>query len=233
MKNKTLFALASVLVLLAAAGCRKVETGLIGVTYYPVLTLEGDATIVLDKGSSFAEPGYTATLNGEDVTGQVAVSSNVNMNQSGVYTVSYAIENEDGFSSTASRTVIVLDRNDPVEGLYLTDPQKSYRDYNGVTPYGRSFQILVVNRGDYYEVDDLLGGWYAQRAGYGSSYAMQGFIAIGESGDIELLDSYVPGWGDSAEGLTDGYFDAATGTMTWSVEYTDYPFYFIVTMTKI
>lgn len=233
MKNKIFFALAGLLALFFTAGCQKAEPGLIDVTYYPVLTLEGDATLVLDKGSSYEEPGYTAILNGEDVSGQVVVSSNVNMNASGVYSIGYSIVNKDGFSSSASRTVIVLDLNHPVEGLYVTDPQLSYRNYNGITPYGRSFTILVIDKGDYYEVDDMLGGWYAQRAGYGSAYAMQGAITVDADGNVELLDSYVPGWGDSAESMYDAHFDAATSTFTWGIEYTANPLNFIVTMTKM
>ena len=54
--------------------------------------------------------------------------------------------------------------------------------------------------------------------------------SIGADGTIEMLDSYVPGWGDWATGMTEGKFE--NGTITWNLEYTDYPFYFIVTMYK-
>lgn len=232
MKIKLFITMAFVGIAMIFNSCTDDSTeGLTRITYYPELTLEGDKTLYLDKGASFTEPGYTAILNGEDVSNQVEISTNLNTNQSGIYTISYSIMNADGFSSSASRKIIVTDPNDAIEGVYNTDPS-SYRLYNGAqVAYGRSFEILILNNGDgTYSVDDLLGGWYCQRAGYGSNYAMKGIISVSADGSIEMLASYVPGWGDTATGMTDGQFE--NGTITWNLEYTDYPFYFIVTMYK-
>lgn len=204
------------------------------ITYYPELTLAGDATVYVDKGSEYEEPGYSATLNGEDVTDQVIVSGEVDASTSGIYTITYLIYNEDGFSSSATRTIIVLDASDPVEGIYMTDPN-NYRLYSGAqVAYGDSYQILVIGQGDgYYYVDDLLGGWYRDRAGYGDSYAMQGYIIVdADAGTVELYYGYVPGWGDYAEFMSDGSYDATTGTISYMIEYTTYPMDFYVTMTK-
>ena len=211
----------------------KDSEGLTRITYYPTLELEGGSTIYWDKGTPYEDPGYYSELNGEDVTDQVTVSGTVDYNTSGIYTLSYtSLINEDGFSSSATRTVIVLDPNDPIEGVYNTDPS-SYRLYNdNQTLYNGSYEILVINEGDYYYVDDLLGGWYCQRAGYGTNYAMEGYIAINDDGTVELLDSYVPGWGDAAEFMSDGKWDEASGTMSWMIEYTTYPMDFYVTMYK-
>lgn len=232
MKIKLFITMAFVGIAMIFNSCTDDSTeGLTRITYYPELTLEGDKTLYLDKGASFTEPGYTAILNGEDVSNQVEISTNLNTNQSGIYTISYSIMNADGFSSSASRKIIVTDPNDAIEGVYNTDPS-SYRLYNGAqVAYGRSFEILILNNGDgTYSVDDLLGGWYCQRAGYGSNYAMKGIISVSADGSIEMLASYVPGWGDTATGMTDGQFE--NGTIIWNLEYTDYPFYFIVTMYK-
>ncbi len=232
MKTKLLITMAFVGIAMIFNSCTDDSTeGLTRITYYPELTLEGDKTLYLDKGTSFTDPGYTAILNGEDVSDQVEISTNLNTNKSGIYTISYSIVNADGFSSSASRKIIVTDPNDAIEGIYYTDPE-SYRLYNGAqVAYGNSFTILILNNGDgTYSVDDLLGGWYCQRAGYGSNYAMQGIISVSADGSIDMLASYVPGWGDTATGMTDGKFE--DGTITWNLEYTDYPFFFIVTMYK-
>lgn len=232
MKTKLLITMAFVGIAMIFNSCTDDSTeGLTRITYYPELTLEGDKTLYLDKGASFTDPGYSAILNGEDVSDQVEISTNLNTNKSGIYTISYSIVNADGFSSSASRKIIVTDPNDAIEGIYYTDPE-SYRLYNGAqVAYGNSFTILILNNGDgTYNVDDLLGGWYCQRAGYGSDYAMQGIISVSADGSIEMLASYVPGWGDTATGMTDGKFE--DGTITWNLEYTDYPFFFIVTMYK-
>jgi hypothetical protein len=184
-----------------------------------VLELEGDGYMVVGKGTTFQDPGFSATLNGEDVSSQVTVSSNVNTNKSGVYSVVYSIKNEDGITANARRTVVVLDLNSAVEGFYQITPD-SYRLREGAqVAYGSPFEMLVIDNGDgTYDVDDLLGGWYCQRAGYGTNYAMAGVIAIEDDGSVICLANGVPGWGDEADAF-EGTFDAATGTFNLKVTY--------------
>lgn len=233
MKQKTIYLMMSAAVALLMASCTADSTdGETWTVYYPSLTLEGDETVYLDKGSEYVEPGYTATNEGQDVSDQVVVSGTVDGSTSGIYTITYSISNSDGYSASTSRTVIVLDPDDEVEGIYLTDAS-SYRLYSGnQVVYGGNYQVLIINYGDSYYVDDLLGGWYRDRAGYGDNYAMQGYITVNEDYTIELLDSYVTGWGDSAEFMSDGTFDPETGTISWMIEYTTYPMDFYVTMYK-
>lgn len=233
MKSKIIYIMMALVASVALAGCTDDSTdNETWVVYYPSLVLVGDATVYLDKGSDYVEPGYTATNEGQDVSDQVVVSGSVDGTTSGIYTITYSISNSDGYSASTSRTVIVLDPNDEVEGIYLTDPS-SYRLYSGAqVVYGGSYQILIINYGSYYYVDDLLGGWYRDRAGYGDNYAMQGYISVNEDYSIELLDSYVSGWGDSAEFMSDGTFDPSSGTLSWMIEYTTYPMDFYVTMYK-
>ena len=232
MKKNKLFMMLFALTALLLTSCDKDSEGLSRITYYPTIELEGDSYLVWDKGTPYQEPGYTSLMGGEDVSDQVVVSGTVDTNTSGIYTLTYTTaKNEDGFGASTTRTVVVLDPNSAIEGFYLASPD-SYRDYNGITPYGRAYEILVIDNGDgTYMVDDLLGGWYCQRAGYGSAYAMEGIISIDDNGTIGLVDSYVAGWGDSAEAL-EGTYDAATGTLTWDVVYTDNPLVFHVILNK-
>jgi len=190
----------------------KDSEGLSRFTYYPVLELEGESSMVVAKGSTFQDPGFKATLNGEDVSSQVTVSSNVNTAKSGVYGVTYSIKNSDGITANAKRTVIVLDLNNPIEGFYLTQPD-SYRLRQGAqVAYGGAYEILIIaNDNGTYSVDDLLGGWYCQRAGYGTNYALGGTIAIAEDGSVVCLSNYIPGWGDGLDDF-EGTYDAATST---------------------
>ncbi|MCR5131585.1 MAG: DUF5012 domain-containing protein [Prevotella sp.] len=219
MKKNIFYTILLALGVITLASCDKDTEGLSRITYYPVLELAGDTYMVIDKGSTFTDPGYTATLDGEDVSDQVVVTSNVNTSQSGVYTVTYSIVNSDGIAANSSRTVVVLDPNDAVEGFYLTSAD-SYRLYNGAqVAYGRSFEILIIGNGDgTYSVDDLLGGWYCQRAGYGTNYAMSGVIAVADDGTVSLVDSYIPGWGDGLMGLS-GTFNADSKSFSIMAEY--------------
>lgn len=193
------------------------------ITYYATLDLfgiEGEEKMIIDKGSTFVDPGYYAEMQGEDVSDQVVVNSNVDTSTSGVYSVAYSIVNADGFSVTKVRTVVVLDPNDPVEGIYQTSSD-AYRDYSGtLTNYGGPFEILVINKGDYYFFDDLMAGWYCQRAGYGSDYAMAAEVTINDDGSLNLIYSEVPGWGDAADSL-EGTYDSATGQFSYVLAYAD------------
>ncbi|MCI2109064.1 MAG: DUF5012 domain-containing protein [Bacteroidales bacterium] len=216
---------------IAFGSCQNITTdGVTGITYYPVITLEGDSQIIVQKGTQYNEPGYSAVLNGEDVTASVEVITNLNTSKSGAYSVTYKCVNADGFSTTASRKVIVLDLNDAVEGLYLTSAD-SYRDRAGaITKYGSSFQILVTNNGDgTYSCDDILGGYYCQRQKYGTDYALAGTFSLDDSGKVKYISSFLSGWGDSASDMT-GSFDAGTKTFNICTVYAGMNFY--VTMTK-
>ena len=210
MKKNILYTMLFAVVALLVTSCGDKDTeGKSRFTYYPTIELEGDTYLVWDKGTPYVDPGYVSTMNGQDVTSEVTISGNVDINTSGIYKLTYTTKkNDDGFDASASRTVVVLDPNSEIEGFYLTQPD-SYRSYNGNdVAYNSAFEILIIDNGDgTLTVDDLFGGWYAQRAGYGSNYAAFGYISLAKDGTVGLVDSIVPGWGDSLDDLTGTYED--------------------------
>lgn len=215
--KKILYVILAAFAVMVAASCEKTSAGLTGITYYPVISLEGPSYMVIDKGSTFVDPGYTADLNGQDVTSSVLVTSDVDTSVSGVYSVKYIAENEDGFCTEVIRTVVVLDPNDPIEGIYVTDPSCNR---NG-TDYGAAFEILIVGCGEgVYMIEDGLAGWYSIRAGYGSSYKMETFVYIDEDGSVELLDSFIPGWADGLDSL-EGSYDFEKGILKYTAVYAE------------
>ena len=223
-----LFAVVALLV--TSCGDKETE-GKSRFTYYPTIELEGDTYLVWDKGTPFVDPGYVSTMNGEDVTAEVIISGTPDVNKSGIYTMTYTTKkNDDGFDASASRTVVVLDPNSAVEGFYLTQPD-SYRTYNGnEVAFGNAFEILIIDNGDgTLYVDDLFGGWYCQRAGYGTKYAMGGTISLAADGTVGLISSLVPGWGDSLDDLTGSYAD---GVFTVDAVYNGFTMHFYQTWVK-
>lgn len=223
-----LFAVVALLV--TSCGDKETE-GKSRFTYYPTIELEGDTYLVWDKGTPFVDPGYVSTMNGEDVTAEVIISGTPDVNKSGIYTMTYTTKkNDDGFDASASRTVVVLDPNSAVEGFYLTQPD-SYRTYNGnEVAFGNAFEILVIDNGDgTLYVDDLFGGWYCQRAGYGTKYAMGGTISLAADGTVGLISSLVPGWGDGLDDLTGSFAD---GVFTVDAVYNKNTMHFYQTWVK-
>lgn len=248
MKRLNLLILSVLLV--AFAGCHKVTTeGVTQTTYYVDLALEGDDYIFLAKGSSFVEPGYSAIENDEDISSRVVVTSNINSNTPGAYTVNYKVANQDGFTKTASRTVIVY----PTTG-YTTDVSGLYQSdlYREVTPSGSggktpsmplvTFDAIPVGNGTtVYEVNDLLGGWYSSRyydGGESSAYldgVGWGIVAIDAAGNITILDSYIPLWGSYVI-LAPGKTNAvnADGTISLATKMSDAAQYiFYSELTKV
>lgn len=227
MKKNIIYTMLFAMVALVVASCGDKESeGKSRFTYYPTIDLEGGSYVVWDKGTAWQDPGYVSFLNGENVADKVTIATDLDVNKSGVYTVNYTtMKNDDGFDASASRTVVVLDPNSPIEGFYLN---QAFSDRNG-TAFGRNIEVLVIDNGDgTITIDDALGGWYAVRArdwsGYGAAYKMSATLALHDDGTLELKDSYIPGWGDGLDSF-EGSWDAENGIIQFVCVYaTDYQF---------
>jgi len=204
------------------------------ITYFIDLQLEGEAVMFWPQGTAFEEPGYVAISGGEDVSSEVIVTGTVNANVPGMYTITYTAVNEDGFAKELKRNVGVYNTTpSDMESGYYTVSRESYRDYNGIVSYGNDYQIFIIQTepGIFY-VSDFLGGWYEQRAGYGPAYAMVGHFKLNADNTIEAIDSYVAGWNDSMESLTNGVYNPAGKEIRYVLTYTANPLIFHVNMKK-
>jgi len=77
----------------------------------PVMTLNGDATISLLQGEGYTELGATA-IDDRDGYIEVVISGTVDTNTIGNYTITYNATDAAGNTSTASRTVNVVEQPD-------------------------------------------------------------------------------------------------------------------------
>ena len=70
--------------------------------------LKGNLVVNLSKGEEYIEPGYVCldSIDG-DITDQVEVSNNVDVNTLGMYKIIYKVENSSGITVMVSRVVIV------------------------------------------------------------------------------------------------------------------------------
>ncbi len=74
----------------------------------PVITLKGEASVILKVGEAFTEPGYTASDDRDgDMTAKVVIAGAVDVAKAGVYTISYTVTDAAGNQQTVSRTVLV------------------------------------------------------------------------------------------------------------------------------
>ena len=247
---KKIFYIAFAAAALVASACNKITTeGVTGTTYYADIVLEGGESVNWPIGQAWVEPGYTATVNGEDVTSAVVVSDDIDIDVPGAYTVSYMHTNVDGYTAGVERTVYVCDPSVTIDlsGTYSIDPdasnngsmsfadvasarKTSYPDTYGPyvsTDYKITFTKIAPG---FFYCNDLLGGWYTYiqgrggyyKAAYGSSY----FTYFDMTGYV-LVDndgnvSLVSSYIRCwGDGLDEleGTYDAATGTLSYEWVY--------------
>lgn len=234
MKKITIYSLMLCLSALCFMSCNDDEDQLTDsrLTYYPVMTLNGDEFVQVPIGTAYVEQGVTATLRDEDYSSNVVISGTVDSNTAGLYYIVYTVTNEDGYASSLSRTVAVCDPNitTDISGSYTVAEGSNRISSNGVTAYsGYSITLSQAAPGIFY-VSDFLGGYYEQRAGYGSSYAMKGYLRLMEDNTLSILSGDVAGWGDSYSDFSNGVYDPATGTISYTVTYAGMDFNVILTL---
>jgi hypothetical protein len=233
MKNKILYIMVFMLAVGLMTSCDDESTaGYTFITYYPTLEIVGDEAVIVELGSDYEDAGWVADLNGEDVSDQVEVESTVNTSVAGVYSITYTITNEDGFSVTQSRTVYVADPTPSVifTGMHTTQAgtQRYWYSTEAVVSFsGYEILLLQVDPGVFY-ISDFMGGYYDQRAGYGSGYAMTGYFQVNDDYTITALSSSVSAWGDSMDYLSDGSVDPETGQITFKIGYASLMEYTII-----
>lgn len=93
-----------------------------------------------------------------------------------------------------------------------------YNELNGTSVSSCSISVSQLLPGFFY-FSDLLAGWYAQIRGYGSNYAMTGYVSLNSDNSLTLLSSYIRGWGDGLDYMDDGYYDEETQTISYEVLY--------------
>jgi len=212
------------------------------VTSYPTFIVNGDDVVYVQKGQPYVDAGVIVTENGVEIPYETTVSgdyqggSSLDTNVVDVYHVIYSAVNQDGFSGSASRTVVVYENSDlttSIAGLYTSTV---VRNGSASAQYTDMEHILVwKNTNGTYSMSDGIGGYYAIGRAYGVGYAA-GPVTI-TANDV-ATNSYAPipsfgvgAFGGNAvmSGLTaNPGANTLSFTTTWDAGFT-----FVVTMTKI
>ena len=232
MKKNILFTMLLALIAVSVTSCGDKESeGLSRITYYPSVELLGNSYAVINLGETYEDEGCYAEQNGQDVSDKVVISSNINNNRVGAYTMRYAAYNEDGFSAVASRTVYVVDPNS-IATVYFGESQIGARHYYNAP-------IFITDNGDgTYQIDDLLGGFqfYGLNPGFEPPYDFhaEANIVIADDNTVSQVgDTGSWYFGDQGTdvSLTSGTYDPVTKTFDLNVDYGGSPL--IVTLRAI
>lgn len=210
---------------LAMVSCSKDSEGLSKIIDYPQIFVQGDVFYVSPIGEEFVDPGCTALYQGNDYTSNIVVigADEVDINTAGLYTITYMATSPDGYSWSESRTVAVCDPSitTDLSGTWTVDGVQSYRNYKGTeTVFGGAYSVKLTKLAPgIFKVSDMFGGWYDQRAGYGSRYACVGNVQLTADNEIIGLSSSVAGWGDSLDDFYNGAYDPEKNALTWECDY--------------
>jgi prepilin-type N-terminal cleavage/methylation domain-containing protein len=107
-----------------------VGNGYAKITFYsvgsePIITLNGDTNITVAAGDVYVDAGATANdVDDGDITSKIITTSNVNPNIVGTYQVTYTVTDNDGNTTTNTRTVNVI------ELIYTFDYTGDYQTFN-------------------------------------------------------------------------------------------------------
>lgn len=219
MKKILAYLLVPVLVM-TLWSCDKSTEGLTRITYYPTLEVLGESTVYINVGETYADEGCYAELNGEDVSSEVIATSNVDNSTPGVYSISYVIYNADGFSTTASRTVYVIDP-DNIATLYMGTC------FTGSETFSDALISISDNGDGTYLLDDIMGGFYFNGVypGYEPTYDFHAEVNFRLNADNTITQvGEVGSWYFSGQvdmSIKEGVYDPATRTVTLDVAYGD------------
>jgi len=206
MKNIKKLSTGIIALMLAMSSCSDEDPITSSVTVYPVITVTGDNPYYINAGETYTDPGVTATIGDTDVpitttfVGRYRgnTSSTLDTNIADVYSAEYSATNEDGFSTTKTREVIVTKTGDlvnSIEGLYTSTVFR-----NGVQP--------AATAGDYTDIEYILI-WKNADGSYGISDAFGGWYLFGRA----IADSETPGGKIVANSIPTNNF-SFPGTLT-------------------
>lgn len=214
--KKNLILLLSAALMVFATGCEKTSQGHTQIVYYPEILLEGANPLVVQLGGGFEEPGYTASLNGEDYTSKVTTSSNVNSDIPGIYAITYRAETPDGYSWSVTRDVYVLNPGG-VANVYLSTCKM------GSTTF-KNIPIVVSPVSDgVYEIEDMCGGYYfaGRYPGYEPTYDFHADTQFSLAEDGSFIIKKIGNWyfkNSFDYGNITGGFNAETGSFDYDFD---------------
>lgn len=244
MKNIKIIISLFLMVSMVTMSCNeeKETLGLSKITYFPEFNMEGEATVFIDYGSDFSDPGVTAEEDGQELTVSKQVEGTftaysgdvVDTNVADKQVITYSATNSDGFDGTATRNVWVVNTGDfetSLEGLYVSQVERTPGYLSGELQY-----ILIWKEGDTYYLSDAIGGWYHYEYGYGVDYIASGMTF--QVNDIASNDFTLGGpvgvgpWGGELQ-FTEMSVDQENKQIFFTTNWVTYGYTFEVTLTQV
>lgn len=166
----------------------------------------GELFTFVELGSAYVDPGVRVTENGTDVSDKVTVAGTVDPRQTGIYRVTYRVNNRDGFPASVVRNVIVSDSEHAPE----TDLSGEYvSNYSEV-----GTQIYKMHPGVFF-LNDFMGFGFVNINAGNMAAAFGGYFLLLPDNTIRSLYSYASGFGATGE-MADGRYDPEEGSISYT-----------------
>ncbi len=129
-------------------------------TIQPVITLLGDYEQFVSLNGTYVESGATAKYNEDgDISANIEITGNVDVNQTGEYKLFYDVEDAEGNkAATAKRYVHVINDADYMIGTYLAEPNcvgtSIYTSYNTTVSTSETTNNQIMIRRVMWTVED-------------------------------------------------------------------------------
>ena len=112
--------------------------------------------------------------------------------------------------------------NTDISGIYTTQAGTQLNGSQIVPLEGYIVNIYKAAPGIFY-IDELLAGAWSQRKGYGSDYAMHGYLHVSAENMLYVENERVPGWGDIYDySITDIIYNPETQELSYTIVYAGY-----------
>lgn len=173
------------------------------IIYFPTISLVGGEVVSVVIGTAFTDPGANANVNGADVP--VTTSGTVDINQVGLYTLTYTAANEAGYTASTQRIVVVIPE---AEDPNAVDLSGTY------TAIGGAPGPAIVTKVDHglYHTTNCWGG--------GSSVVIPVYF-ICTDGATVIIPLQVPGAVGRIVTASPGTYSG--GLIDWTVSRLDFP----------
>jgi hypothetical protein len=173
------------------------RVGISKVTYYPILTLTGNSIIAIANGTAYTDPGIKAEAAGAEVP--VTTTGFVDVGKDAVYTLTYSATNADGYSASATRTVVV----------YTTASDAAANDLSG--NYARTSNGSVATW------TKIAPGVYTVFNPGGAPGTNLTVVAINPSGFNISIPEQLASDGSPTSSTTESYINSNPATYSWKI----------------
>jgi hypothetical protein len=202
MKKRYVLLLAAFVTIIASCNKDSIisthdRVGISKVTYYPILTLTGNSIIAIANGTAYTDPGIKAEAAGAEVP--VTTTGFVDVGKDAVYTLTYSATNADGYSASATRTVVV----------YTTASDAAANDLSG--NYARTSNGSVATW------TKIAPGVYTVFNPGGAPGTNLTVVAINPSGFNISIPEQLASDGSPTSSTTESYINSNPATYSWKI----------------